>query len=168
MSRPRTTPVWIACCAALLSLAALVLPASFASAEDIKAGELTITRPWSMELPPNAPTVAAYFVIHNDGQQVDRLLSAETPIAAAAQLHEHVHASGLMKMQHVPSVEIAPGGDATFAPMGYHIMLLDLKDKSKLVEGAYFPLTLHFEKSGDVTVQVEVLKQAPTQATHSH
>ncbi|WP_426119163.1 copper chaperone PCu(A)C [Pseudomonas sp. DSP3-2-2] len=165
MSQPRTTSVWIACIAALVSF---LLPASFAIAEDFKSGELSISQPWSMELPPNAPTVAAYFVIHNGGQQPDRLLSVDTPIAATAQLHEHVHANGLMKMQHVQLVEIPAGGDATFAPMGYHVMLLDLKDKSKLIEGAHFPLTLHFEKSGDVTVEVAVLKQAPTPATHNH
>ena len=164
MSHPRTTSVWIACLAALLS----VLSISFAHADDFKAGELSISQPWSMELPPNAPTVAAYFVIHNGGQQPDRLLSVDTPIAATAQLHEHVHANGLMKMQQVQLVEIPPGGDATFAPMGYHVMLLDLKDKSKLTEGAHFALTLHFEKSGDVTVEVAVLKQAPTSTTHNH
>jgi len=165
MSQPRTTSIWIACVAALMSF---LLPASFAIADESKAGDLSISQPWSMELPPNAPTVAAYFVIHNGGQQPDRLLSVDTPIAAIAQLHEHVHADGLMKMQQVQLVEIPAGGDATFAPMGYHVMLLDLKDKSKLTEGAHFPLTLHFEKSGDVTVEVAVLKQAPIPATHNH
>jgi copper(I)-binding protein len=152
----------------LLILATLLLPASYASADDYRAAELTITSPWSMELPPNAPTVAAYFVIHNEGKTADRLLSAETPVAGAAQLHEHVHANGLMKMQHVPNVEVPPGGDAIFAPMGYHVMLLDLKDKAALVDGKSFSLTLHFEKSGDVTLQVQVLKQPPGAATHSH
>lgn len=166
MSQPRTTLLRIACFAALLSL----LPASFANADakESKVGDLNIAQPWSMELPPNAPTVAAYFVIHNGGPQPDRLLSIETPVAGAAQLHEHVHANGLMKMQQVQLVEIPAGGDATFAPMGYHVMLLDLKDKSKLIAGAHFPLTLHFEKSGDVTVDVAVLKQAPPPPAHNH
>lgn len=48
-----------------LLLAALLLPACFANAHDYKAGELQIAHPWSQELPPNAPTVAAYFVVHN-------------------------------------------------------------------------------------------------------
>ncbi len=152
----------------LLILAALLLPVSFAQADQYKVGELTIAQPWSMELPPNAPAAAAYFVIHNSGQQPDRLVSVDTPIAATAELHEHVHANGLMKMQQVPAVDIPPGADATFAPMGYHVMMLDLKDKSSLIEGAQFPLTLHFEKSGNITVQVVVLKQAPMQGMHNH
>lgn len=152
----------------LLMLAALLLPATFSEAHEYQVGEIQVAAPWSMELPPNAPTVAAYFVIHNAGQTPDRLLSVQTPVADSAQLHEHVHVDGLMKMQQVQSVDIAPGQDAVFAPMAYHVMLLDLKDRSKLVEGQQFPLTLHFEKAGDVTVQVEVLKQAPGAAMHMH
>lgn len=152
----------------LLMLTALLLPASYASAEDYRVAQLSIASPWSMELPPNAPTVAAYFVIHNTGSSADRLMSVETPAAGTAQLHEHVHANGLMKMQQVSSVEIPAGGDAVFAPMAYHVMLLDLKDKSTLVDGQRFALTLHFEKAGAVTVQVAVLKQPPDSAQHNH
>lgn len=145
----------------ILILAALLLPACFANAHDYKAGELQIAHPWSMELPPNAPTVAAYFVIHNSGKTADRLLGVDSPVAGKAELHEHRMQDGLMKMQQVQAVDIPAGGEATFAPMGYHVMLLELKDKSKLVDGQRFPLTLHFEKSGDVTVDVAVQKQAP-------
>jgi len=147
----------------ILVLAALLLPACFANANanEYSAGELHIEQPWSMELPPNAPTVAAYFVVHNNGKNADRLLSVDSPVAGKAELHEHLHQDGLMKMQQVQSVDIPAGGDATFAPMGYHVMLLELKDKSALVDGKRFPLTLHFEKSGDVTVDVTVQKQAP-------
>ncbi|MDB6141102.1 MAG: copper(I)-binding protein [Pseudomonas sp.] len=152
----------------ILLLAALLLPACFASAHDYKAGELQIAHPWSMELPPNAPTVAAYFVIHNSGKSADRLLSVDSPAAGKAELHEHLMQDGLMKMQQVPGVDVPAGGEVKFAPMGYHVMLLELKDKSKLVDGQRFPLTLHFEKSGDVTVEVAVQKQAPDDTMHDH
>ena len=56
-----------------LLLAALLLPVfSAANAEDYKAGDLEVSNPWSQELPPNAPTVAAYFVIHNPGSPAQR------------------------------------------------------------------------------------------------
>ena len=153
----------------LIVLAALLLPACFANAHDYKVGELDIAHPWSQELPPNAPTVAAYFVINNQGKTADRLLGVDTPIAGEAQLHEHVMQGDMMKMQHVPSVEVPAGGEVTFAPMAYHVMLLGLKDRSLLVDGKRFPMTLHFEKSGDVTVEVAVQKQAPdTMQAHVH
>ncbi|EXF91513.1 copper(I)-binding protein [Pseudomonas fluorescens HK44] len=151
----------------LIVLAALLLPACFANAHEYKAGELEIAHPWSQELPLNAPTVAAYFVIHNNGKIADRLLSVASPIAGIAELHEHVMQGDLMKMQQVPSVEIPAGGDITFAPMAWHVMLLELKDRSLLRDGKRFPLTLHFEKSGDVTVEVAVQKQPPA-GTEEH
>jgi copper(I)-binding protein len=145
-----------------LLLAALLLPVCAANAEDFKVGELVVSEPWSQELPPNAPTVAAYFVIHNKGEIPDRLLSVDTPVAAKAELHEHVMQGDLMKMQQVPSVAVPAGGNLVFAPMAYHVMLLDLKDRSVLRDGQHFPLTLNFEKAGPVNVQVSVQKQPPT------
>ena len=153
----------------LLLLAALLSPACHVAAHEYAKGHLAIAHPWSMELPPNAPTVAAYFVISNAGPDADRLIGVDSPIAGAAQLHEHVNKDGLMKMQQVPTVDIPAGGVVTFAPMAYHVMLLDLKDRSKLTDGQTFPLTLHFETTGDVTVQVMVQKQAPDAApVHAH
>ncbi|MBI6705010.1 copper chaperone PCu(A)C [Pseudomonas viridiflava] len=148
-----------------LVLAALLLPACFAHAHQYTAGQIMIAHPWSMELPPNAPNVAAYFVLENKGDTGDRLLGVDTPIAGQAQLHEHIQANGLMKMQQVQTVDVPAGATVTFAPMAWHVMLLDIKDRSKLLVGQRFPMTLHFEKAGDVEVQVVVQKQAPE---HQH
>jgi copper(I)-binding protein len=151
-----------------LLLAALLLPATFATAHEYTKGDLHIAHPWSQELPPNAPNVAAYFVVHNNGTSADTLLSVDSPISDAAQLHEHVHKDGLMKMQQVQSVEVAPGKDLVFAPGAYHVMLMQPKDRSLLTDGKRFPLTLHFKNAGDITVEVAVQKQAPEGEAHSH
>ncbi|MGV8918270.1 MAG: copper chaperone PCu(A)C [Pseudomonas sp.] len=148
----------------ILMLAALLLPVCFAHALDYTVGALQVVQPWSLELPPNAPTVAAYFVIKNTGKTADRLVSVDSPAAGKAELHQHLHENGLMKMVQVQSVDIAAGGEARFEQMGYHVMLLELKDKSALTDGKSFPLTLHFEKAGDLTVDVAVQKQAPEDA----
>ncbi len=150
-------------------IAALLLPACFAHAHEYKAGELEIAHPWSQELPPNAPTVAAYFIIHNGGKTADRLLSVDSPIAPTAELHEHVMQGDLMKMQQVPNVAIPAGGNVTFAPMAYHVMLMNPTDRSLLTDGKRFPLTMHFEKAGDVTVEVAVQKKPPQDMPeHAH
>ncbi|NWD09178.1 copper chaperone PCu(A)C [Pseudomonas gingeri] len=148
-----------------LLLAALLLPVGFADAHEFSVGQLQINHPWSQELPPNAPTVAAYFIIHNQGPTADRLTGVDSPIAEKAELHEHVMQGDLMKMQQVPGVDVPAKGEVRFAPMAYHVMLLDLKDRSPLRDGKHFPLTLHFEKAGDVTVEVSVQKQAPDAAS---
>jgi copper(I)-binding protein len=53
--------------------------------------------------------------------------------------------------------------------MAYHVMLLNPKDRSLLSDGKRFPLTLHFEKSGNVTVEVAVQKKPPhAMPEHEH
>ncbi|RJG13353.1 copper chaperone PCu(A)C [Pseudomonas cavernicola] len=147
-----------------LLLTTLLTCAWGVSAQEYQAGDLHIEHPWSREMPTNAPTAAAYFVVHNQGTSADRLLGADTPAAGKAELHEHVHKDGLMKMQQVQAVDIPAGGEAAFASMGYHVMLFNLTQQ--LRDGERFPLTLHFEKAGDVKVEVAVQKEAP--AEHKH
>ena len=155
-----------------LVLAALMLPGAFANAHEYSLGDLHIAHPWSLALPPNAPNVAAYFVVHNNGKSDDRLLSVDTPISNDAQLHEHsMTAAGAMKMQQVPSVVVPAGKDVTFAPSAYHVMIMQPKDRGLLTDGKRFPLTLHFEKAGDITVQVAVQQQPPAEqpsTQHAH
>jgi periplasmic copper chaperone A len=130
------------------------LLATPALASDFQAGDLTVSQPWSRALPPVSPTGAAYMIIRNDGQQADRLLGAKTPVAGHAELHEHVHADGLMKMQQRESVEIAPGEAVSFEPGGYHVMLFQLQQP--LVAGERYPMTLQFEQAGAVEIEVSV------------
>ncbi len=154
-----------------LVLAALLLPGAYANAHEYTVGDLHIAHPWSLQLPPNAPNVAAYFVVHNNGKDDDRLLSVDSPISDDVQLHEHAQAaSGAMQMRQVANVAVPAGKDLTFAPSAYHVMLMQPKDRSLLGDGKRFPLTLHFEKAGDVTVEVAVQKQPPGDqpAAHEH
>lgn len=146
------------------ALAAVLLCPALAAAHEYTAGNLHIEHPWSREMPPSAPTAAAYFVVHNQGEQADRLLAVDTPAAEKAELHEHIHQNGLMKMQRVQVVEVPGKGEARFAPMAYHVMLFGLQRQFK--DGERFPLTLHFERAGAVQIEVAVQKDAPAEAEH--
>ncbi len=137
-----------------LSLAALLAFALPSFAHEYKVGELTIDHPWSRELPPNAPAGAAYFTLHNQGSQADRLIGASTARAQKSELHTHVHQDGLMKMQQIPAVDIPAKGEVVFQPGGNHVMLFGLDQPLKV--GEKFPLTLEFEKAGKIEVQVQV------------
>ena len=66
----------------------------------------------------------------------------------------------MLKMQKVDDgVSVTPGTRVAFAPMGYHIMLTQLN--GPLRDGQFFALVLHFEKAGDISVDVDVLKVPP-------
>ncbi len=151
---------------AFLAVSAAFLLSGMASAHEYRAGELHIDHPWSRAMPPVSPTGAAYLIIENQGSRADRLLGAETPAAAYTELHEHVHADGLMKMQQIEQVVVEPGQRISFEPGGYHIMLFNLQQP--LVAGERFPLTLRFEHAGEIEVEVAVEDQDGPSHGHEH
>ena len=133
--------------------------APFSIAHEFDSGSLHIDHPWSLALPPVTTTGAAYLSISNHGEKADELLGADTPAAERVEIHEHKHVDGLMKMQQVQMLAVAPGETLTFQPGGYHLMLFNLKQP--LVAGEHFPLTLHFSEAGDADVVVNVQAEAP-------
>ena len=86
----------------------------------------------------------------------DTLLGASSPVAPKVELHESYEENGVMKMRPVASLPIPPGKPVKLAPGGYHIMLVGLT--KPLTEGQSFPVTLHFAKAGEVTVNAMVEK----------
>ncbi|HIZ51864.1 MAG TPA: copper chaperone PCu(A)C [Candidatus Pseudomonas excrementavium] len=154
----RLTQLSVLLGATLLSVQAL--------AHDFTAGDIHVIHPWSRALPPVAPTGAAYLVLENKGDEADRLLGASSPVAGRVELHEHVHQDGLMKMQQIDSVAIAPGTQVEFKPGGNHFMLFDLQQS--LVEGGSYPLTLRFEHAGEVEIEVKVTGEPAPDAPASH
>lgn len=148
-----------------LLLASLLTSPLLAQAHEYSIGKIEIDHPWSRALPPSAPNAAAFFVLHNRGEAADRLISASSPQAQKTEIHEHVHQDGLMKMQQVQGVDVPAGGEVQFVPMGYHVMLFGVQKQAQ--DGERFPLTLRFEKAGEVQVEVAVQKDAP-QGGHQH
>jgi copper(I)-binding protein len=61
---------------------------------------------------------------------------------------------GVMSMRPVAAVEVPAGGTVSLEPGGLHVMCIDHTDD--VVMEATVPLTLTFERSGDVAVEVEI------------
>ena len=134
----------------------------------VMLGALRIENAFTRATLPNAPSGGGYLTITNTGTEPDRLLGATADAAARVQVHQMAVVDGMMKMGELPDgIEIPPGGTVTLAPGGMHIMFMGLK--SPFVEGQAVPVTLRFEKAGDVTVPLTVQgvgAQAP--AAHAH
>ncbi|MEQ8506510.1 MAG: copper chaperone PCu(A)C [Rhodospirillales bacterium] len=110
---------------------------------------------------------AAYFQASLTGEGEDKLVGVKTDIAARAELHEHVMEGTIARMRPVAEVALAAGSPVVFKPGGYHVMLFDLKQA--LAEGDSFPMSLVFEKAGDVPVTVQVMKKAAmSHGAHKH
>jgi copper(I)-binding protein len=141
---------------AALAFAALALSLrSPARAEEVKAGDLVITQAWTRATPNGAKIGGGYLTIENKGTAPDRLIGGSADIAGSMQVHEMSMDDGVMKMRPLDrGLAIEPGKVVKLAPGGYHLMMMDLK--SPLKQGDRLPITLQFEKAGNVQVSFEV------------
>ncbi|EYD72354.1 copper chaperone PCu(A)C [Limimaricola hongkongensis] len=128
--------------------------ATAAQAHDYKAGDLTVLHPFAIETAARATTGAGYFEIRNDGDTADTLIAVEADFPKVA-LHTSVEADGMMTMQPLERIEIAPGDTVTLAPgEGGHVMFMGLEAPFEI--GESFDATLVFEKAGEIAVEFNV------------
>ena len=126
-----------------------------AHAQEVKAGDLVITQPWSRATPGGAKIAGGFLTIENKGAVPDRLVSGAGDIAGKIEIHEMAMNNGVMTMRPLDKgLVIEPGKTVKLAPGGYHLMLLDLKRPLK--QGEQVPVTLEFEKAGKVKLSLDV------------
>jgi len=154
----------LACMAALFAL-----PGAPVHAQEVKAGDLVITQPWSRATPGGAKIAGGFLTIENKGSAPDRLISGAGDFAGKVEIHEMAVNNGIMTMRPLDKgLVIEPGKTVKLAPGGYHLMLMDLK--TPLKQGDKVPLTLEFEKAGKVVLSLDVQgvgAQAPAGHDHS-
>lgn len=104
---------------------------------------------------PGAPaTAGAYVTVLNRGKTPDALISATADVAERVEVHETRNMSGMMMMEKVAKVELAPGARVELKPGSYHLMLIGLK--RTLAPGQTVTLSLEFERAGRITTRAEV------------
>ena len=121
------------------------------------APSLTIESAWgrpSMDMPTAG---GIFMMIKNSGDAPDKLLSGSSPACGSIELHEVVMKSdGTMGMNLLDKpIEIPAGGQVELKSGDLHIMCIMKKD-DQFKPGSMIDLTLVFEKSGEMTVSVEV------------
>lgn len=115
-------------------------------------GGITVTDAWARAAA--AGNSAAYMILRNAGPAPDRLIRAESEVAAAVELHQTTMEGGMMKMAPVDGIAVPAGGQAELKPGGLHVMLIGLKRELKA--GDKLKLKLHFEKAGAQEIEAEV------------
>ena len=98
---------------------------------------------------------AVYLTIINPTDLRDGLIGASSDVAAVTEIHlSRMDDAGTMTMERQDLIIIPAKGSVELSPGGLHVMLANLmKDLSV---GDTFPLTLEFQRAGDITVEVEV------------
>ncbi len=119
-------------------------------------GGISIEGAWARPSPMEQGNGAVYMVIRNNGAEDDTLVAARADIAAVVEVHETVEMEGgMMGMRPVEGgIPIPAGGSAELKPGGYHIMLINMT--GQLEPGTTIPVTLVFEKAGEIPIEAEV------------
>lgn len=138
----------------MAALAAGLTLSLSAHAGEIKKGDLVVESPWARASAASARNGAAFMTIGNNGKDADRLVGAVTPVSEVAELHTHLMEDGVMRMRRIQGIDVDPGAPAVLKPGSLHIMLINLKQPLK--EGQKFPITLTFQKAGEMVVEATV------------
>jgi copper(I)-binding protein len=116
--------------------------------------QIQIEKPWTRATAPGAQVAGGYMVIRNAGRAGDRLVAASSPVSAKVELHVHINDNGVMRMREVKGYAVPAKGAFELKPGGAHLMFLDLKRPLK--EGEKVPVSLKFEKAGEVNAEFQV------------
>lgn len=151
MRSPRT---WLPASLAVLLLVSVAACGGSSNSPD--SGGLPFVSDAWVRPPVGADRPAAgYMTITNPGVDADRLIGASSPIATMVEIHETVAGeSGMMGMQPVDEIEVAPGSPVVLEPGGYHLMLMGVTNMPAV--GQTVQITLTFELAGDIVTQAEV------------
>ncbi len=140
----------------LLPLAlALAVCAAPALAQEFKAGDIVVEKPWARATPKGAEVGAGYLVVHNNGAAPDTLTGGSADFATV-EIHEMKTENGVMQMRELTGgLDIPAHGSVGLAPGGYHLMFTHLAHP--LNKGDSVKATLNFEHAGSVDVEFKVV-----------
>jgi len=141
----------------------LLLLAALAAAPAM--AQIKIENAWARATPPGAKIAAGYLTMRNVGSAPDRLVSASSPAAEKVEMHITIKDGDIFRMRQVKGYELAAGATLELKPAGAHLMLVNVREPLK--EGAQVPLTLRFERAGELKTELHVgrLTEAPK---HTH
>jgi copper(I)-binding protein len=146
----------IFCLAAALTLP-LALGSAPALAQQAKVGDIQLDGAWARATVAGQKVAGGFVKIDNKGA-ADKLVSARADVGAATELHTMSMDGGTMRMRKVDAIDVPAKATTELKPGGLHIMFIDLK--RQLAVGETVPVTLRFEKAGEVKVDFKV-QQAP-------
>ena len=116
---------------------------------------------WGRSSPMVVDAGAFYVVLKNTGTAADKLIGVKSDACGMIELHETVDkGGGMMEMQPIAgqAIEIPAGGTVELKPGGMHVMCM--MKKSEFKAGDKYPVTLVFEKSGEMKLEAVIKDSA--------
>ncbi len=121
---------------------------------------------WVRALPPTQTSTAAYMTLVNRGQQPLAVTGASASIAQRVEIHTTREVDGMVRMERLPQLQLAPGEQVQLVPGGTHIMLLGLERMPQA--GETVRLCLELAPGGQRCIDAPVRKSAGDDGAHHH
>lgn len=137
-----------------MRLSRILLSAGVLAAALPAAAQVEIDKPWARATAPGAKVAGGYMVIRNKASAPDKLVGLSSPAAARVEMHVHLMENNVAKMRQVPGYEVPGNGRFELKPGGAHLMFMNIKAPFK--EGDKVPVTLKFERAGEVQAEFHV------------
>lgn len=145
----------------------LLIPALLMSTSLTQAADLTIDNAMARAVPPTAKMSAAFMTLTNNANTDLAVLSAESSVAKAVELHNNTMSDGKMKMRQVNQIDLPANQTTELKPGGLHVMLIGLN--KALVEGETIDLTLNFSDGSSEALEIPIQQIKPMmQKMHEH
>lgn len=123
-----------------------------------EAGEVSVTNAWAQPFDKTGSSAAVYMTITVTCAVPDKLLSARARAPQQASLHASRVADNALSMTPVRSIALPCGEQVPLKPMGHHVFVTGIG--KPLGIGDRIPLTLSFERAGEVEVTADVTTMA--------
>lgn len=110
---------------------------------------------------PGKTTAVGYLNLRNNGDSSATLVGIRFEGDAVAEIHEHKHEDGMMRMRRLDSLSIPSGEAVEFKPGGYHVMVFQWQKAAVFTEkepvANKINATLLFESGEEVAVVFDVV-----------
>ncbi len=129
--------------------------------------QVKVNNAWARPTVPGQQGGGGFMTLQSP--KADKLLSGSTPAAERFELHMMAMEGDVMKMREVKTIDLPAGQKVELKPGGLHVMFIGIKEPLKV--GSKVPVTLKFEKAGEVKVEFEVTSQPAVSAQkdeHKH
>jgi copper(I)-binding protein len=115
---------------------------------------IIIEAPYVRASIPGTSITSAYMSIENKNNEAQILTGVSSLFSDRIEIHQHTMSDGMMKMRKVDQLVIEGQSSVVLQPMGYHLMIFNVK--KALLPEEDVSLTLHFKQQKDIVITIPV------------
>lgn len=116
--------------------------------------KIAVEHAWSKGAVAEGKALPVFLTINNTQREADRIVSVQSPLAISGVIKRIESDGALLRATQIDTLEVKSGERFSLRPSEYQISLISVT--KNIQPGDRIPLTLRFEKAGNIEVKVVV------------